>query len=29
VWARLGVSVPAGSFSFWDLPPLRGMATHI
>ncbi|KAK1677186.1 hypothetical protein QYE76_038035 [Lolium multiflorum] len=29
VWARLGVSVPAGSFSFWDLPPPPGTATHI
>jgi hypothetical protein len=29
VWARLGVSVPASSFSFWDLPPPRGTATNI
>jgi hypothetical protein len=29
VWRRLGTPVLTGGFSFWDLPPSHGTATHI
>jgi hypothetical protein len=25
----MGTPIPAGSFSFWDLPPPHGTATHV